>query len=526
MERIKRRAACVGLLVLSMLVAPAVASAATYNRWYLKNSNSSGIGQIAFNYGDGTQTPLAGDWNGDGVDTPGVFRSGTWWLSNAFDGSTQSYFGLGGAGYAPYVGDWNGDGITTVGVKTGANWYTINANSSTAARSTFIFGNPTGDLPLAGDWDGNGTQTPGIYRTTNHAFYLSNSPTGSLVSGIALGVAGDVPIVGDWNGDGKDSIGIYRPSEGRWYLSNGLDSTTEIAFAYGNLNDVPVVGDWDGNGTDTPGVVRTFTTPPPDPYPTSTQYGGANGAIDTDAERDATIQAASSLADSAVTAFWNGVRPAELDTLQTYLVDNLEDEDAGTASAQSTSSGPGVPMAPGELDPVELLEPADAALLEPVPGDPDYPADPAGDGTAFEQSVGYPATGCRRTHSVKHMRFKIIKVVGLTSIMETKFCWNRNTHRANVPSDPSQRLRSLDAYVPAWASVLGVKVTIHGLEDGEPGDQRAWNGHPKGQIAMSRWFDIEHCPIIKDLGCVTSRRLYHATYGHYDGTASARLGDR
>ena len=40
----------------------------------LRNFNSNGIANISFNYGAYTDRPIVGDWNRDGVDTPGVVR--------------------------------------------------------------------------------------------------------------------------------------------------------------------------------------------------------------------------------------------------------------------------------------------------------------------------------------------------------------------------------------------------------------------------------------------------------------------
>ena len=31
-----------------------------------------------FSYGMPTEKPIVGDWNGDGIDTPGVVRASTW----------------------------------------------------------------------------------------------------------------------------------------------------------------------------------------------------------------------------------------------------------------------------------------------------------------------------------------------------------------------------------------------------------------------------------------------------------------
>jgi murein DD-endopeptidase MepM/ murein hydrolase activator NlpD len=63
--------------------------------------------------------PLMGDWDGDGIDTPGLFKDGTWYLSNHNSaGGVDLTFGWGSAcvDYIPLVGDWDGDGIDTPGL--------------------------------------------------------------------------------------------------------------------------------------------------------------------------------------------------------------------------------------------------------------------------------------------------------------------------------------------------------------------------------------------------------------------------
>jgi hypothetical protein len=384
------RAALVGSLLLCMLL-PASASA-DYNRWYLRNANTTGVSQVAFNYGDAGQTPVAGDWNGDGVDSPGLFRGTTanWWLANSFTGTTDAGFVYGSPGMTPVVGDWNGNGNDSVGVKTGGRWHVSNSNSGLPASSVFTFGNPSGDIPLAGDWDGNGTETPGLYRTSNRAFYLSNSPTGSLVTGIALGIAGDVPVVGDWNGDGKDSIGVFRSNNSGWYLSNGLDGTAEIVFAYGSPGDKPVVGDWDGNRTDTPGVVRRVAG---DLYPMSTRFGGGNGRIDMDNELAAFVAYAET---TDTVAAMNGVSPDDWETVTAYL---------STPTATSFSTGP-------EEDPTE----EDTANW---PSEDVADASVAG-GKKWKCKVAYIYS----EYSVGTHRFR------------TRWCYNRAKHKVRASGFP------------------------------------------------------------------------------------------
>jgi serine-aspartate repeat-containing protein C/D/E len=78
---------------------------------------------IPFPWADHSDTGFYGDWNGDGVDTPGIYRpsDGSWHLSNDWDGTPTAYtFTYGGLpGDKPVFGDWNGDGIDTVGIVRG-----------------------------------------------------------------------------------------------------------------------------------------------------------------------------------------------------------------------------------------------------------------------------------------------------------------------------------------------------------------------------------------------------------------------
>ncbi|HQR36935.1 MAG TPA: hypothetical protein PLF26_00925 [Blastocatellia bacterium] len=56
----------------------------------------------------------------------------------------------------PIVGDWNGDGVDTVGVYiTGTGTFFLrNSNSPGPADLAFTFG-AGGGIPLSGDWNGN-----------------------------------------------------------------------------------------------------------------------------------------------------------------------------------------------------------------------------------------------------------------------------------------------------------------------------------------------------------------------------------
>jgi hypothetical protein len=66
--------------------------------------------------------------------------------------------GLAGGGWLPIAGDWNGDGIDTVGLYDSqtSRFYLLNANQAQPFDITFKKGLAGGGwLPIAGDWDNN-----------------------------------------------------------------------------------------------------------------------------------------------------------------------------------------------------------------------------------------------------------------------------------------------------------------------------------------------------------------------------------
>jgi PKD repeat protein len=77
--------------------------------FYLKNNNAGGNADLVFGYGISTDTPLVGDWDGDGVDTVGIYRSGMFYLkNNNAGGNADLVFGYGISTDTPLVGDWDG----------------------------------------------------------------------------------------------------------------------------------------------------------------------------------------------------------------------------------------------------------------------------------------------------------------------------------------------------------------------------------------------------------------------------------
>ena len=218
--------------------------------WSLRaeNGNSTTIG-----YGNPGDVPFMGDWDCDGVDTPGLYRraDGFAYLRNSnTTGVADITFLFGNPNDLPLVGDFNGDGCDTVSIyrPSEARFYIINELGSDggglgAAEFSFVFGDP-GDAVIVGDWDNDGVDTPGLRRDSNGFVYLRNSNTTGIADiAYFYGDPGDLPTAGDWNSDGVDTVGLFRASNSTFYLRNS--HSTGIADQVSSLplaGSIPVSG--------------------------------------------------------------------------------------------------------------------------------------------------------------------------------------------------------------------------------------------------------------------------------------------
>lgn len=231
-------------------VPPAVATTATGDKdWNLSNS-LGGDGELVCTYGAAGDGAVSGDWDGNGTDTPGVFRDGTWHLADSCGGTGELTSSFGDVGDKPVVGDWDGNGTDTPGFFREGVWY-LSDDRSGEVDHQFAFGLST-DTPVVGDWNGDGMTTVGVWR--DGTWQLTDSLEGGVDHGFTYGATGDAPVVGDWNGDGRDTPGVVSGAE--WSLSDVLGGTGDHQFSYGVAGDQPVPGDWDGDGTVTAGVAQ------------------------------------------------------------------------------------------------------------------------------------------------------------------------------------------------------------------------------------------------------------------------------
>ncbi|NNC92217.1 MAG: hypothetical protein HKN80_06960, partial [Acidimicrobiia bacterium] len=170
-------------------------------------------------------------------------------------------FYYGTPGDIPLMGDWNGDGIATPGMYRPSNGYAYLTNETPPDGGvgvgdpalTFYFGT-AGDIPIVGDWDNDNYDTLGIFRD-GQVFIKNTLGTGFADFSFYYGVPGDRPFSGDFDGDGVDTVGLYRESSGLVYFTDsnpvGGVAPTDNQFYYGEPSDRILAGDWNGDGLDT-----------------------------------------------------------------------------------------------------------------------------------------------------------------------------------------------------------------------------------------------------------------------------------
>jgi hypothetical protein len=188
--------------------------------------------------------------------------SGVWHLRNEA-GVVTSFF-YGNPGDLPIAGDWDGDGDATPGLyrQSDGFFYSRNSNTQGVADAECFAGNPE-DVPVVGDWDGDGDDNLGIYRPSEQRFYLFTTtcvgpPMGAAQINFLFGNPGDKPVAGDFDGDGIDEVGLHRESTGFFYWRNTLDTgIADGEIFFGDPGDRFISGDFGVvDGVDTPAIYR------------------------------------------------------------------------------------------------------------------------------------------------------------------------------------------------------------------------------------------------------------------------------
>ena len=205
--------------------------------------------------------------------------TGIWHLRDAGGGTTSFYFG--NPGDVPFTGDWDCDGIDTPGLYRQSDGYVYLRNSNTqgTADVLYYFGNP-GDVPLAGDFDGDGCDTVSLYRPAARTMYVidrlgsGDAGLGAADRSFVFGDAGDLPMAGDFDGNGVDDLAMQRATTGEVFVR--LTQTTgaaDLSFHFGNPGDTLFTGDWTGTGTSSAASFRSWERTVHLPSGSAVEYG-------------------------------------------------------------------------------------------------------------------------------------------------------------------------------------------------------------------------------------------------------------
>jgi len=145
----------------------------------------------------------------------GSTSTGAWTVWTGVTGhSTATRMSMPPATGAPLLGDWNGDGLATPGRYDNGQWFVTNAAVDSAVWEPYLsFGGDPGDVPVVGRIDKDRRADVGVFRNGTWIWHLTNGRPDRTDQ---FGAAGDIPIVGDWDGDGRDDLGVVRG--GAWIL--------------------------------------------------------------------------------------------------------------------------------------------------------------------------------------------------------------------------------------------------------------------------------------------------------------------
>jgi len=171
------------------------------------------------------------DYDGDGITDPAIFRRGAssgaqavWWIRQSTTGTDRVVnFGTTGpdfsSGDTPVPGDYDGDGKFDVAVYRFGTAFTPRnifyvLRSSDGGVINQPFGNFNTDYILPGDYDGDGkfdfaVGNTGATASSPMTWGILQSSNGQVRTQV-FGVSSDIPVQGDYDGDARTDIAIYR----------------------------------------------------------------------------------------------------------------------------------------------------------------------------------------------------------------------------------------------------------------------------------------------------------------------------
>lgn len=220
--------------------------------YYIFRSSDFTASIVAF--GLNRDQNVARDFDGDGKTDPAIFRPGatataqtTWWIRQSTTNTDRVVpFGLTGNGTStfdtPVTGDYDGDGKSDIavyrfGLAPANNFIILNSSNGTVKYQPW--GNFQTDYILPGDYDGDGKTDfcagrTGATGASQMVWWILRSSDGQS-STTPFGISSDFPVQGDYDGDGKTDIAIYRAgatasTQSAWWILRSSSNTASVTL--------------------------------------------------------------------------------------------------------------------------------------------------------------------------------------------------------------------------------------------------------------------------------------------------------
>jgi predicted outer membrane repeat protein len=197
-------------------------------------------------------TPVIGDFNGDKIDDPGIWRgnTGVWIVALSPSFTTYAFRSWGASGDTPIVADVDGDGISDIGYwrpSTGVWGFLQSSQGFSYSAPAFLTWGSATDKPVTADYDGDGKADPAVVippaggQSQAYRILLSTknyNASASVTVPAGWPGLGDTPVPADYDGDGKADPGIWRGNSGVWIIPKSSTSYTTFLFgAWGASGD-------------------------------------------------------------------------------------------------------------------------------------------------------------------------------------------------------------------------------------------------------------------------------------------------